>query len=379
MERRPGQWTNIADLGLAQNELWKAIDGCRLRYRRGPVRLVLDSPYWALLATYILGDGDLARNSLVRFYDNEKATLNTIRDMFSERYEYSFPNPVYEENQYGRGQWVVRTRHAAIHFVLTEYFNVPIGRQKRTSALSDTVVSSRDPEVRAAALAGMFSSDGYVNCNKAHGRFSVGVCLLTTVSDAKAQGCSRMLRELGFHPFVCVARFQNPLSHRDTTAYRVVVNRHAEVVGLLFRLFPYLLKPSRARRWMELIGDVAFYKRIRVRAPEAHLILRKAAIKIAGNSYRYLHVLVDLAHVHGIEVRRWSGVKHWTSGKRSIPLVVLVECCRILGKNVLDYMAEDFAPLLWLRRVIDYETLISLRGIKPLLELKEMNVPMNQS
>ena len=131
-ETSSGRWTNIADLGLGQNELWKAIDGCRLRYRRSPVRVVCDDPYWALLATYVLGDGDLARNSQVRFYDNEKATLNTIRDMFSEKYGYSFPNPVYEENQYGRGQWVIRHRHAAIHFILTEYFAVPIGRKKLT-------------------------------------------------------------------------------------------------------------------------------------------------------------------------------------------------------------------------------------------------------
>jgi hypothetical protein len=378
-ETSSGRWTNIADLGLEQNELWKEIDGCRLRYRRGPVRVVCDDPYWALLATYVLGDGDLARNSQVRFYDNEKATLNTIRDMFSEKYGYSFPSPVYEENQYGRGQWVIRTRHAAIHFVLTEYFNVPIGRKKLPSTISERVASSPNPEVKFAALAGMFSSDGYVNCNRTGGRFSVSVCLLTAVSGVKAQRASKMLHQVGFHPFVSVTHFHNPLSHRETTAYAVVVNRHAEVVKLFFRLFPYLVKPSRTKRWMELIGDGDFYRRIKLRSPSAQLFLRKAAMKIAGNSYRYLHVLVTLAREQGIEISRWGGVKHWTSDRGcSIPLAILVECCRILGEDVFDYVPVEFGVLLWLHQMMSYRRLVAQRHIEPLLPLDDM-LPTNDN
>jgi len=102
----------------------------------------------------------------VRFYDNEKATLEALRTMFCNKYGYSFPDPVYEENQYGRGEWIVRTKHAAIHFVLSEYYGVPIGRKKLTSTISGRVTNSWNPEVKFAALAGMLSSDGYVNCKK---------------------------------------------------------------------------------------------------------------------------------------------------------------------------------------------------------------------
>lgn len=286
---------------------------------------------------------------------------------------------MYEENQYGRGQWVIRTRHAAIHFVLTEYFNVPIGRKKLTSTISERVASSRNVEVKFAALAAMFSSDGYVNCNRTDGRFSVSVCLLTTVSSVKAQRARSMLRRLGFHPFVSVSTFHNPLSRRETTAYAVVVNRHTEVVELFFRLFPYLVKPSRTKRWMELIGDEDFCKRIRLRSPSAQLFLREAAMKIAGNSYRYLHVLVSLAREQGIEISRWGGVKHWTSGRgSSIPLAILVECCRILGVDVFNYVPVEFAVLLWLRRIISYKRFVALRGIEPLLPLDNM-IPTNHN
>lgn len=371
-ETSAGHWTKIGDLGLTSGELWARLNGCRLKYRKGPVKLVCEDPYWALLATYVLGDGDLARNSQVRFYDNEKATLTTIRDMFSEKYGYSFPRPVYEENQYGRGQWVIRTRHAAIHFVLTEYFDVPIGRKKLTSTISERVAGSHSLEVQYAALAGMFSSDGYVNCNRTRGRFSVSVCILTAVSRIKVRRVVRMLYELGFHPFVSVTRFHNPLSGRETTAYAAVVNRHDEVVGLFFRLCPYLLKLSRTKRWMEFIGDRDFYKRIRVRSPLTQLFLRKAAMEISGNSYRYLHVLVSLAREQGIEISRWGGAKHWTRGRggSSIPLAVLVECCRTLRKDVLDYVPIEFGALLWLNGVISYPTLIRLRGVTPLLKIE---------
>ena len=182
-----------------------------------------------------------------------------------------------------------------------------------------------------------------------------------------------MLRQLGFHPFVSVTNLQNPLSHRETTAYAVVVNRHTEVVRLFFRLFPYLVKPSRTKRWMEFIGDANFYRRIKLRSPSNQLFLRKAAMKIAGNSYRYLHVLVSLAHEQGIEITRWSGVKHWTSDRGcSIPLIILVECCRILQADVFDYIPVEFGVLLWLHRIISYRRLVALRGIEPLLHLDDM-------
>jgi hypothetical protein len=328
-----------------------------------------------------LGDGDLSRESGVRFYDNEKATLTAIRDMFSKRFGYSFPHSVYEKNQYGRGQWVIRTRHAAIHFVLREYFGVPVGRKKLTSTISERIVGSQNPEVKYAALAGMFSSDGNVNCNRKHGRFSVKVSVLTAVSRRKIKRVVSLLSELGFNPFVSSSRFRNPLTGRMTTSYGVIVHRHSEVASLFFRLFPYLLKPSRTKRWMELIGDRDFYKRIRLPSLLTQLFLRKAAMKIVASSYRYLHVLVSLAREQGIEISRWGGVKHWTSDRwSSIPLAVLVECCRILGKDVLDYVPIEFAGLLWLNGVISYPRLIRLRGVTALLEMEElMRLKSNQN
>jgi signal recognition particle subunit SEC65 len=292
--------------------------------------------------------------------------------MFLGKFGYSFPNPVYEENQYGRGEWAIRTRHAALHFVLSQYFGLPIGRKKLTSTISKRVTGSRNPEVKFAALAGMFSSDGYINSNRRDGRFGVNVCLVTTVSSRKANETARLIRQLGLHCFVTVSKFRNPFTHRQTTAYAVIVNRRAEVVGLFFRLFPYLAKPSRTRRWMELLSDADFYRRVIFRSPRAHLILRKAAIKAAGNSYRYLHVLVKLADVHGIHVRRWSGAKHWTTGKSAVPLPVLVDCCNILEEDVLNHVPTDFAALLWLHRVLSFERLLSLRTANPLLNLKEL-------
>jgi hypothetical protein len=323
---------------------------------------------------YVLGDGDLSRHSQVRFYDNEKATLETICGIFRKRSGYSFPSPVYEHNQYGRGQWIIRTRHAAIHFVLTEYFGIPIGRKKSTSTLARRIVDSPSLEVKYAALAGMFSSDGYVNCVRVGRRFSVRVCVLTGVSRRKILRVARLLRELGYHPYLSTTSFSNQLSGRMTTAFAVVVHRRVEVVRLFFRLFPYLVKPSRSVRWMKLMADEEFYRRVRLRSEPANLILRKAAMEIAGSSYRYLHVLVELARKHGIEVRRWGAVKHWTNGIRSsaIPLAMLVECCKILGEDVLVFVPVEFAALLWLKGVIDYETLISLRRVKPVLGLNEL-------
>jgi hypothetical protein len=369
-ETRACHWINIADSGLRGDKLWNRINGCCLRYRKVPVRFFSEDPYWSLLATYVLGDGDLTRHSQVRFFDNEKDTLTTISEMFAKRCGYSFPEPVYEENQYGRGQWIIRTRHAGIHFVLTEYFNVPIGRKKPTSTISERVAVSRNLEVKFAALAAMFSSDGYVSCNRKARRFSVSVCLLTAVSGVKVQRAASMLRQLGFHPFVSVNTFQNPLSHRETTAYGVVVNRHAEVVQLFFRLFPYMVKPSRTRRWMDLIGDPDFYRRIKLNSLSSRVFLRKAAMKIAGSSYRYLHILVSIAREQGIEITRWGGTKHWTSYRGcSIPLPVLVECCRRLGEDVFEHIPIEFGALLWLNRMISYRRLLVLRGIEPLLPL----------
>lgn len=343
-----------------------------MRYRREPVRFVSDHPSWTLLATYVLGDGDLARNSQVRFYDNERATLEALRSMFSEKCGYSFPDPVYQENQYGRGEWVTQTRHSAIHFVLNQYFGVPIGRKKLTSTISRRVISSQNPEVKFAALAGMFSSDGYVNSNRKNGRFGVKIGLLTTVSAKKASATAKLVRQLGFHCFVSVSTFQNPFTHNSTTSYNVVVSRRSEVVALFFRILPYLLKPSRTEQWMKLLSDPDLYRRLVVRSVQAHLILRKAAMKIAGNTYRYLHVLVNLAAAHGIDVRSWSGAKHWTSGKSAVPLPVLVECCNILGERVLNHVPPDFAALLWLHRVVSYDDLIALRAVTPVLKLNEM-------
>jgi hypothetical protein len=94
----------------------------------------------------------------------------------------TLPAPVYEENQYGRGQWVMRTKQAAIHFVLNQYFGIPVGRKKLTSIISRRVISTQNQEVKFAALAGMLSSDGYINSNRKVGRFGVNVGLLTTVS-----------------------------------------------------------------------------------------------------------------------------------------------------------------------------------------------------
>ena len=372
-ETSPCHWTKLVESDLSVDRFWDRIDGCRLRYRKVPVRFFREDPYWSLLATYVLGDGDLTRHSQVRFFDNEKETLKTISDVFAKRYGYSFPEPVFEENQYGRGQWIIRTRHAAIHFVLSEYFNVPIGRKKLTSTISSRVAFSKNLEVKYAALAAMFSSDGYVNCNRRDGRFSVSVCLLTAVSGVKVRTAASMLRQLGFHPFISASTFYNPLSHRETTAYAVVVNRHAEVVELFFRLFPYLVKPSRTKRWMEFISDPDFYTRIRLRSSSSRLFLRKAAIEIAGNSYRYLHVLVSIAREQGMEISRWGGVKHWTNTNGcSIPLNMLVQCCNIVQEDVFDAIPPEFGGLLWLQGIISYRRLVTLRGVEPLLHLDNL-------
>jgi hypothetical protein len=193
------------------------------------------------------------------------------------------------------------------------------------------------------------------------------------VSSRKARTVVKMLRKLTFHPFVSTSCFQNPFSGRETTAYAVVVNRHAEVVKLFFHLFPYLLKPSRSKRWMELMADREFYRRIRICSRQAQLFLRNAAMKIGRSDYRYLDVLVSIAHSQGIQISRWSGVKHWTSDFGcSIPLTVIVECCRLLGEPVIDHVPVEFAALLWLHGVIDYPCLISLRRTEPLLRLNEL-------
>jgi hypothetical protein len=128
------------------------------------------------------------------------------------------------------------------------------------------------------------------------------------------------------------------------------------------------------------MADQEFWKRIRLRSRQTQLFLREAAVKIAGNEYRYLHVLVSIAHGQGIEITKWSGVKHWTSDRDcSFPLVVLVECCRLLGKDVLDYIPKEFAVLLWLHDVIDYPRLVSLRQIQPVLRLNELPTAKNLS
>jgi len=147
------------------------------------------------------------------------------------------------------------------------------------------------------------------------------------------------------------------------------------VVALFFRLFPYLLKPSRTQRWIDLLRDPDFYRRVIVRSKTAHLTLRNAAIKLAGNSYRYLHVLVKLAASHGIEIRRWSDAKHWTSGKSAIPLPVLVDCCNILGEDIFNHIPTDLSVLLWLHRALGYHRLISLRNVMQILKLNEMINP----
>jgi len=222
------------------------------------------------------------------------------------------------------------------------------------------------------ALAGMLSSDGYVSSNRRDGRFGVSVCLVTTVSANKACTTARLLRILGFHCLVTVSKFKNPFTRRQTIAYGVIVNRRHEVVSLFFRIFPYLVKPSRTQRWIDLLGDPDFYRRVIMRSKAAHLLLRDAAIKRAGSSYRYLHVLVKLAASHGIEIRRWSGAKHWSSGKSAIPLPVLVDCCNILGEDILNHIPSDLSVLLWLHRVLGYQRLISLRNVTPILKLDEM-------
>jgi len=129
--------------------------------------------------------------------------------------------------------------------LLSEYYGVPIGRKKLTSTISGRVTNSWNPEVKFAALAGMLSSDGYVNCNRRNYRFGVNAGLLTTVSAKKARAAAKLVRTLGFHCYVSVSTFQNPFTRRSTTSYNVVVNRRTEVVALFFRLFPYLLKPPR--------------------------------------------------------------------------------------------------------------------------------------
>lgn len=363
----------IADLGLSYAQLWNHLHGHRLRYRKVPVRFLCDDPYWALLASYILGDGDLARNSLVRFYDDEKATLMAIRELFSKRFGYLFPSPVYEENQYGRGQWVIRTRHAAIHFVFAEYFDIPIGRKKLTSTLSRRIMATNNLEVKYAALAGMLSSDGHVSSYRTDQRFLGRIGVLSTVSPSKTRTVARMLREIGYHPYVSTTTFRNPLTGRMTTAFRIVVQRRTEVVDLFFRLFPYLVKSARSKRWMKLMADRDFYARLRVHSTGIHAVLRRAAMKAASSSYRYLHVLVKIARKYGITVDRAGGIKRWTSGHTSsAPLPVIVECCKILRENVLDHVPAQLAPLLWLHGAIGYRTLVTLRGVKPVLSLDEM-------
>jgi len=96
-------------------------------------------------------------------------------------------------------------------------------------------------------------------------------------------------------------------------------------------------------------------------------------MKTSGHRRRYLHILVDIASFHGIGVDLW-GVKHWTKARRigSVPLPVIVECCRILGENLLDYVSAQLAPLLWLHEAIDYGSLVALRGIEPVLDLERM-------
>lgn len=373
VETSPGLWTRIAGCSPSGAKLWNEVHGRRLRYRKVPVKFLRDDPYWALFSSYVLGDGDLARNSQVRFYDNEKATLMAIRDMFSKRFGYQFPAPVYERNQYGRGQWVIRTRHAAIHFVLTEYFDIPVGRKKLTSALSKRIADSRNLEVKYAALAGMFSSDGHVSCMRTGRRFGIRIGVVSTVSRSKTEMVVRLLRSLGYHPCVSTTTFHNRLSGRMTTAFGIVVHRHMEVIDLFFRLFPYLVKPARSKRWMRLLAHREFYKRLRLCSPDARLLLGRAAREGASSSYRYLHVLVGLARSWGITVHRWGGAKHWTNRRgSSVPLPVVVECCRIVGENALAHVPTYLAPVLWLRGVIDYKTLVTLRGMSPVLALDAM-------
>lgn len=137
--------------------------------------------YWALLASYVSGDGDLTRDSGVRFYDCERDTLDVIRKTVSEKLEYKFPRPSFQLNQYGRGEWVIKTRHSAVHFILTEFYRIPIGRKKRGASLLLPIVS-KNTEVKRAAIAGSISSDGYVSSYKSEGRFIPTIGVLSTVS-----------------------------------------------------------------------------------------------------------------------------------------------------------------------------------------------------
>ena len=127
---------------------------------------------------------------------------------------------------------------------------------------------------------------------------------------------------------------------------------------------------------MKFMADIDFYKRVRLHSPHAYAMLRKAAMKTASSSYRYLHVLVKIAEEYGITVDRWGAVKHWTScrGASSVPLAVVVECCRILGENVLGHVPVQFAPLLRLHGVMSYRRLVALRGVQPALSLDEISV-----
>jgi len=384
VEINPGSWKSIQELASTRGRLrtafWKRLDGGRLRYTHAPIRFFYDDPYWALLASYVSGDGDLTRDSGVRFYDRERDTLDVIRKTVSEKLEYEFPRPSFQLNQYGRGEWVIKTRHSAVHFILIEFYRIPIGRKKRGASLPLPILISKNTEVKRAAIAGSISSDGYVSSHKSKGRFIPTIGVLSTISAVKACAIYRLLKDLGYHSDMFTSTYPSPFTGRPVTQIGVVVHRHFEVVQLFFDTMPYLVKPSRVQKWLQLLADTDFYKRVRIRSPRIPPLLRKASMKTSGHRRRYLHILVDIASLHGIGVGLW-GAKHWTKTHRvgSVPLPVIVECCRILGENLLEYVSAQLAPLLWLHEAIDYGSLVALRGMEPVLDLERMATALFKS
>lgn len=373
-----GSWFGVDGLievhGGLTAEFWRELDGCRLRYRRKPIRFRVGDPYWILLAEYVDGDGDLTGEAGIRFYDEERETVELLRKAVSQYTEYELPNPFYWTNQYGRGEWAVQTRHSALHFVLNKFYQIPVGKKKRTFTISPRVKTSNSLEEKYAAVAGWISSEGYVNYRQAHGRFSTIIGVVSTVNEERAKAIHSTLQSLGYHPYVTSSTYPNPFTGKPVTQFTTAIRRHNEVISLFFHMFPYMVKPSRVRKWMALLREEAFYRRIRLWSKALPELLRKGAIAMSGSRYRYLHIIEQLAEKYGIVVERWGGVKHWTrcDEHTSIPLPIVAECCRILREDLFNYIPQEFAPVLWTQAVINYNELVKLRETTPLINLSEM-------
>lgn len=239
---------------------------------------------------------------------------------------------------------------SVLKWVLNQFFDTPPGHKSNKISAKAEIAFYQNEEKRKYILSKYLETDGSFSLFPKVG-FS---CL----SQECVDDIYSLMEDFRYFP----RKIKN----------KVQVHRLERVIQCTFDILPYISHKGRLttiKKWLEN-KDILLKLRIKNTEKIKSLLVR-ARNKIAKTSNKNLELAKYLSEKCKININR-KHVNHWLHGVNP-PLLVIIEICKLLGKNYFNYIPKHFALVLWFYRFITKVELEKIRGMNLFYQLSYLS------